>query len=72
VEEKAMKRMNKPNLEFSCLWALLLVVALTDSSAGLAQTTAFTYQGKLTEAGNPVARSCSPLRQSRSRPAIKV
>jgi hypothetical protein len=52
VEEKVMKRMNKLNLAISCLWALLLVVALTDGSA-MAQTTAFTYQGKLTEAGNP-------------------
>ncbi len=36
---------------FSCLFVLLLTLTL--SRVALAQTTAFTYQGKLTDAGNP-------------------
>ncbi len=49
-----MKRMSKLDLIPSFLWALLLVITLTNNNA-LAQTAAFTYQGKLTDAGNPAS-----------------
>lgn len=42
------------------LRASLLVTALTVS--GVAQTTAFTYQGKLTDAGNPANGNYDYLR----------
>jgi hypothetical protein len=48
---KVMKRAKKTDLIISCLSFFLLIVILTRNSA--AQTTAFTYQGKLTDAGNP-------------------
>lgn len=44
--------MKKTDLIISILWACLLATAVTVCSA-MAQTSAFTYQGKLTEAGGP-------------------
>jgi hypothetical protein len=40
------------------LFTAVLLATLFMSEAVEAQITAFTYQGKLIEAGNPVARSC--------------
>src|SRR5262244_1007326 len=48
---KAMKRTNNTELLILVLFAFLFVSTL--AGKGAAQTTAFTYQGKLTDSGNP-------------------
>ena len=50
-----MKRVKKTGMGMSLPWAFLLAVISASSSA--AQTTAFTYQGRLTEAGNSANRT---------------